>query len=259
MTNARGIATTILSWYNRVLAYVKRLNVMWSKVFAALVLGSGFALSGYFIANGLTDSRQYARFVEVKGLAERVVKADEAIWTVNIKLVNNELPALYQTIDEAQSKTRLFLNKQGFKDHEISTNPVAVTDNQSVSYNQNQGMPRYGADTGLTVGTKQVDQVAAAIQKTGDLVQQGIVVTTSSVIYRFNGLNAIKPEMLDEATQSAYVAAQSFANNAKASLGYIRRAMQGLFTINDANSSYDTGNAIMKKVRVVTTVEYQLK
>ncbi len=232
---------------------------MWSKILAAFVLGCGFALSGYFIANGLTGSRQYSRFVEVKGLAERVVKADEAIWTVNIKLVNNELPALYQTIDDAQNKTRQFLNKQGFKDSEISTNPVAVTDNHSVSYNQNQDMPRYSADTGLTVGTNNVDQVATAIQKTGDLVQQGIVVTTSNVIYRFNGLNAIKPVMLDEATQSAHTAAQSFANNAQATLGYIRRATQGLFTISDANSSYDSGNAIMKKVRVVTTVEYQLK
>lgn len=232
---------------------------MWSKVLAALVLGCGFALSGFFIANGLTGSRQYSRFVEVKGLAERVVKADEAIWTLNIKLVNNELPALYQTIDDAQGKTRQFLNKQGFKDNEISTNPVSVTDNQSVSYNQNQDMPRYSADTGLSVSTDHVDQVAAAVQKTGDLVQQGIVVTTSNAMFRFTGLNAIKPVMLDEATQSAHESAESFAKNAKAALGYIRRATQGLFTISDANSNYDSGNAIMKKVRVVTTVEYQLK
>lgn len=232
---------------------------MGSKIFAAFLMGCGFALSGYFIAHGLTASREYARFVEVKGLAERVVKADEAIWTLNIKLVNNDLPALYHAIDDAQAKARQFLNKEGFKDDQISTNAVAVTDNQSNSYNQNQEMPRYSADTGLTVSTHHVDQVASAIQKTGDLVQQGIVVTTSNVIYRFNGLNAIKPDMLDEATQSAHIAALRFASNANASLGYIRRAMQGLFTISDANSSYDSGNAIMKKVRVVTTVEYQLK
>jgi len=231
---------------------------MWTKLLAALLLGCGFALSGYFIAKGLTDSRQYARFVQVKGLAERVVKADEAIWTLNIKLVNNELPALYQAIDDAQGKTRQFLIKQGFEPKEISTNPVSVTDNQSMSYNQNQAMPRYSADTGLTLSTSHVDEVATAVQKTGDLVQQGIVVTTSNAIYRFNNLNAIKPAMLDEATQSAYQAAISFASNAKAALGYIRNATQGLFTIADANTNYDSGNSIMKKVRVVTTVEFQL-
>ncbi len=231
---------------------------MWTKILAAAILGCGFALSGYFIANGLTESRQYTRFVEVKGLAERIVKADEAIWTLNFKLVNDQLPALYQAIDEAQNKTRQFLNKQGFKDNEISTNPVTVMDNKSVTYSQNEAMPRYSADAGLTVATKNVDQLQDAVQKTGVLVEQGIVITNSNAIYRFTQLNAIKPEMLDEATANASEAAKSFAINAKSTLGSIRRAMQGLFTISDANSTYDSGNAIMKKVRVVTTIEYQL-
>ena len=232
---------------------------MITKIFAAALLGSGVALSGYFIAQGITGTRDYARFVEVKGLAERVVKADEAIWTINLKLVNNDMPALYQAIDDAQSKSRRFLIKQGFKDSEIMTNPVSVVDNQSVSYNQNQAMPRYSADTGLTLSTSNVDSVAAAIQKTGDLVQQGIVITASNAIYRFNALNSVKPNMLNEATQSAHEAAETFATNAKTALGYIRHASQGLFTISDANSSYDSGNSVMKKVRVVTSVEYQLK
>lgn len=232
---------------------------MWSKIIAAFILGGGFALSGFFVADGLTAARQYARYIQVKGLAERIVKSDEAIWTLNIKLANNELSALYQTIAEAQNKTRQFLLKQGFNDTEISMNPVAVTDNQSVSYNQNQDMPHYTADAGLTVSTRNVDKVAAALQRTGDLVQQGVVVTASNAVYRFTELNNVKPSMLEEATQSAHEAAESFAHNAKTSLGPIRNATQGLFTISDANSNYDAGNAIMKKIRVVTTVEYQLK
>lgn len=232
---------------------------MKSKILAALILSIGFAFSGFFISRGLIQSREDIRFVQVKGLAERIVKSDQGIWTLNIKLVNNELSSLYQSIDDAQEKARIFLTKQGFNSTEISINPVSVTDNQSVSYNHNQEMPRYSADTGLTVSTNNVDQIAASVQKTGDLVKQGIVITASNAIFRFNQLNSIKPSMLDEATDSARDAALSFANNAKSSLGYIRRAMQGLFTITDANSNYDSGNSIMKKVRIVTTVEYQLK
>lgn len=231
---------------------------MFSKMIAALILSIGLALAGYFISSGLVSTRQYSRFVEVKGLAERVVKADQGIWTLNIKLVDNDLPALYQAIANSQNKARKFLNQQGFKNDIITTNPVSVTDNQSITYNQNSAMPRYAADAGLTISTEAVDMIAAGVQKTGDLVQQGLVITGSNVVYRYNGLNAIKPGMLDEATQSARESAQSFAKNAHATLGFIRRATQGLFTITDANSSFDSGNAIMKKVRVVTTVEYQL-
>lgn len=232
---------------------------MWSKILAALLIGIGVASSGYFIADGLMESRKYTRFIQVKGLAERVVKADQAIWTIHFKLVNDDLAALYQGLETTQNKTRAFLQKAGFKDNEISVDTVTVTDNQSNSYNQNENLPRYSADGGLTIGTSEVDRVLQTAQKTGELVQQGIVVTSSSAIYRYTSLNDIKPQMLDDATASAHEAAMSFASHAKAQLGDIRRAMQGLFTIADANSTYDSGTSIMKKVRVVTTVEYQLK
>ena len=231
---------------------------MWYKIGAALILASGIAISGFFIASGLSAARQFTRFVQVKGLAERLVKSDEAIWTVNIKLVNNELQALYKEIDDAQGRARKFLLAQGFKPAEISVNPVSVTDNQSVSYNQNQNMPRFSADTGFSVSTNNIDLVAQTAQKTGELVQQGIVVTAATALYRYNDLNSIKPSLLEEATKSARLAAESFARDAEARLGGVRRAMQGLFTISDANSSYDSGNALSKKVRVVTTVEYDL-
>jgi len=232
---------------------------MWSKIIAAAVLGLGVTGSGFFIAHGLMESRQYTRYVEVKGLAERVVKSDEAVWTLNFKLVNNDLTALYQTISDAQNKTKQFFVNQGFKAEEISINTVTLTDNQSNSYNQNEAMPRYAADAGLTLSTNDVDKVSNALQKTGDLVQQGVVVTSSNAIYRFTKLNDIKPEMLDEATASAKEAGLSFSKRATSVLGGIRRATQGLFSITDANSSYDSGTAVMKKVRVVTTVEYQLQ
>lgn len=230
-----------------------------SAVAASIVLASGLALAGFFVAEGIKNSRKYLRHVEVKGLAERTVKSDAAVWTLSIKLSHNELPALYETIAEAQRKTREFLTKQGFKTDEMSMNPVVLTDNQSLSYNQNQEIPHYTAEMGLTVSTKAVDQVAFALQHTGELVQQGIVVTSSNALYHFTALNQIKPEMLEKAADSAREAAESFARHAKSKLGSILHATQGLFTITDANTQYDSGNAVMKKIRVVTTVDYQLK
>ncbi len=228
------------------------------KWIAATIVSLGLSLSGFFIGQGFLGSKINAQYVEVKGLAERVVKANEAVWTINIKQVNNDLNQLYDAVSKNQQATKQFLLTQGFKPENISMNPIAVTDNQSISYNQNQGMPRYSADTGVTISTELVDNVAQAIQKTGDLVAQGVVVTSSNVVFRYTELNTIKRPMLEEATKSARNAAESFAVDSKTSLGKIRHASQGLFTITDANSTYDTGNSILKKVRIVTTIEYQL-
>jgi hypothetical protein len=232
---------------------------MKSKIPAALILSLGVGLAGYFIGQGFIDSRSHTQSVEVKGLAERVVKSNEAVWTINIKLVDNDLSKLYESVSRSQMATKQFLISQGFKETEIFMNPPAVTDNQSLTYNQNQGIPRFSADSGVTISSVNVDLVADALQKTGNLVEQGVVVTSSNAVFRFTNLNQIKRPMLEEATKSARNAAESFAQDSKTSLGKIRHASQGQFTITDANSNYDTGNAELKKVRIVTTIEYELK
>lgn len=225
----------------------------------ALFLSTGIALSGFFIAYALSDSRAYNRYVQVKGLSEKMVKADKAIWSLRFRFASNELSDLYQGVAMAQNQIRQFLVAQGFVANEISIAPVSVTDNQSTNYNSNQKAKRFSADAGVTVATSKVDRVQDSVQKTGYLVKKGVIITGSNANYRFTHLNEIKPQMLNDATLSAQTAGQSFASQTDAQLGSIRNARQGVFTITDANSQYNSGSAIMKKVRIVTTVEFFLK
>ena len=60
--------------------------------------------------------------------------------------------------------------------------------------------------------------------------------------------------MIEEATRKAREVAQKFATDSQSKLGKIKRASQGQFTI----SNRDKNNPHIKKVRVVTTVEYYL-
>ena len=55
--------------------------------------------------------------------------------------------------------------------------------------------------------------------------------------------------------KNARAAAEKFALDSQSELGKIKRANQGLFTINDR----DINTPDIKKVRVVTTVEYYLE
>lgn len=225
----------------------------------ALILSLGIALSGFFIAYAVIDSRQHTRSVQVKGLSERLVKSNVAQWNLSFNLMNDDLGQLYEAINKSQQKVRMFLINQGFNSDEISINPVTVLDNQNVTYNTGQSPIRFSATAGVSLNTYKVDKVLVSIQKTSDLVQSGIVVTSSNATYRFTRLNDIKPAMLDEATSKAKVAAMSFAKNAESSLGSIKRARQGIFIISDANTNYDSGTSVMKKVRIVTTVDYYLE
>ncbi|HCG7365564.1 TPA: SIMPL domain-containing protein [Vibrio parahaemolyticus] len=72
--------------------------------------------------------------------------------------------------------------------------------------------------------------------------------------YSFTKLNDIKPDMIEEATKNAREVAQKFAKDSQSSLGKIKRATQGQFSIYDR----DSNTPYIKKVRVVSTVQYYL-
>ncbi|MFX8601130.1 hypothetical protein ABTL95_19640, partial [Acinetobacter baumannii] len=90
----------------------------------------------------------------------------------------------------------------------------------------------------------------AAQQKVSQLVQQGIVLSQSQISYYFTQLNDIKPAMLTDATDNAKIAAELFAKNSHNTLGKIRNASQGMFTIEDiSQQDYRANSSVMKNVR----------
>jgi hypothetical protein len=228
-------------------------------IFPALLLAVGIALGGYFVGHALSMRQLFYRYVSVKGLAEKIVKADEADWQISFSYANDSLANVYKKIAQAQTTLKDFLHKKGFADNEIEVKPVSITDNQSTGYTQNTKAKRYNGNESIIVQSNNVDLVKTTIQNIGDLVKRGVIINNTSVQYHFTKLNAIKPDMLTQATNNAEQAAKIFAKISRSKLGGIKRASQGLFTIQSARgNSYDT-SSIMKKVRVVTTVEYFLR
>jgi hypothetical protein len=91
-----------------------------------------------------------------------------------------------------------------------------------------------------------------------ELGKKGIVFTGSNydfqTEYIFTRLNEVKPEMIEEATRKAREVAVKFATDSQSTLGKMKRASQGQFSI----YTRDNNNPHIKKVRVVSTVEYYL-
>ena len=126
----------------------------------------------------------------------------------------------------------------------------------------------------VTVSSADVDKVAKAGQKTAQLLQAGIIVIGGygqGIRYVFNGLNALKPDMITEATKNARASADRFAADSGSEVGSIRSANQGVFSISAADGGGPGGGeegggggatnpdaSIMEKVRVVATIDYYL-
>ncbi|MDF1690636.1 MAG: SIMPL domain-containing protein [Cycloclasticus sp.] len=214
---------------------------------------------GYILGNAAIKYKEYERTVTVKGLSEREYKADIVIWPIQFSTANNDIEELYKTIDSSTKKITSFLINAGVDKSEISYSSPAIIDKSAQQYgNQSKAIFRYTASQTVTVYSKKIDVVRGVKGTMSDLGKQGIVFTgdnyNTKTDYIFIRLNEVKPGMIEEATRKAREVAEKFASDSKSTLGKIKSASQGQFSI----SARDKNNPHIKKVRVVSTVAYYL-
>jgi hypothetical protein len=231
--------------------------------FNALVLGialfAGLSVLGTLLAGAAVDVKEYERSVTVKGLSEQEFTADIVIWPIQFTLADNTLQSLYQDIDSNTDTIITFLTSADIDRDDITIGTPAITDKSAQQYgNQNRAQFRYTGIQTVTVYSEDIDTVRQVMSKLSELGKQGIVLTgnnyQSQTEYLFTRLNEVKPEMIEEATRKAREVAQKFAQDSDSQLGKIRKASQGQFSIRPR----DKNNPHIKKVRVVSTIEYYL-
>jgi len=218
----------------------------------------GLSVLGYLLAAAAVEVKEYERTVTAKGLSEREYPADIVIWPIKFTVANNDLATLYNSVDASNLKIKQFLQKSGINEKEISFSAPVITDKSAQQYGNAKAEFRYSAVQSVTVYSENVRQVRELMSTLSELGKSGIVFTgnnyQSRTEYIFTRLNAVKPEMIEEATKQARQVAQKFAADSQSKLGKIRKAKQGQFSI----SARDQNNPHIKKIRVVSTVEYYL-
>lgn len=227
-------------------------------IIASAILALGLLALGLCIRSGIDFAASRDRTVDVRGLAEREVPANVVTWPIMFKEVGNSLPAVYANVSATNQRIVDFLKSNGLTDQEISIGAPKVQDLTTDRYN-NQPLPyNYAITSVVTVSSRKVKEVHALINRQGELFAQGIAISNDynyQITYDFTELNSIKPEMIAEATQNAREAAKKFADDSDSSLGKIKTARQGQFSIEDR----DATTPYIKKVRVVTSLTYYLE
>lgn len=234
-------------------------NISRSLVVVGASLLLGFIALGWLVGNYALRVKKFDRTVVVKGLSEREVPADVAIWPLTFQEANNDLAALFAGVQEKDAQVAEFLLGHGIAKDAITVGPPVVIDRYAQAYGDTRNaMYRYTATSTVTVYTSDVEAVRKAMQDVISLGQKGVALSgegyQSQTQFQFTGLSKLKPGMIEEATKNARSVAEKFAADSDSRLGKIRSAQQGQFSIEDRDST----TPYIKKVRVVSTVEYHL-
>ena len=231
------------------------------------LLALGLLGGGLLIGRGFTEARLGDRFVTVKGVAERDVEADLAVWNLQFTAGGNDLSAVQRTLGRNLELTLEFLAGHEIAPELVEVQGLRVTDAAANPYQSSPVTNRFSVTQTVVVRSDDPRRVQAASQDVGRLVEAGVVLISGQEwgpggpTFIFRGLNDVKPDMIAEATARAREAAVEFARDSDSGLGGIRRANQGVFEIlpRDPAPGITQENRIEKTVRVVATVEYYLR
>jgi len=200
------------------------------------ILAIGIAFGGFFPGYYYYHAQRDNRTVSVKGLAEMNVKANLAIWKIKFKTTGNDLTILQKKMESDLQIIISYLEKRNFKSDEIIIGRMNTNDLMTNPYRDAKAADsRYILDQTVTIRSENVEATESALREIGSLVSQGIIFDNqeygSPVSYLFTGLNHIKPQMLEQATQNAKQAAEEFAKSSESTVGKIKSANQGVFSI----------------------------
>lgn len=215
-------------------------------------------IAAAILSLGMTRIMKSERTVTVRGLAEKEVDADMAVWKLSFSVGSNSLVSLQEDVLKQTETVKTYLETHGLPNTDYTILSPEINDATVSMYSNPENRSYdYVAKQTLLIRSSNVQAVKKAAEDTIELLGKGVSVSSdwdAKVQYYFNGLNEIKPEMIAEATKNARAAAEQFAHDSKSKVGKIKNATQGLFSIEDAAP----GLEYKKNVRVVTTVVYAL-
>ncbi|WP_029897384.1 SIMPL domain-containing protein [Desulfohalovibrio reitneri] len=224
-----------------------------------VLLAVAVALCGWWVSESVVDFKRLNRHVTVKGLAEREVRADLAMWPISFTVAADELAELHAELRASREAIKGYLTEQGFDGEAVSHAAPEITDTSTRGYPPGNEPPhRYRAKQVVLVRSGDITRVKQAMSQSGDLVAKGVVLAQDyqhRPRFEFTSLNDIKPDMIRTATENAREAARQFAEDSGSKVGAIRNARQGIFTIRDR----DPYTPEIKVVRVVSTIDYYLE
>jgi uncharacterized protein len=233
----------------------------------ALILALGLAIGGWFVGHGFLQGRTASRYVEVKGLAEREVAADLALWPLRFVSTGDDLAVAQAEITRDTRAVYSFLARHGIDTAAVQLLALEVSDAHANRFQSERGGTRFVIQQTVMVRSDKPQVVLAAGQRVSELVTAGVILSSSGEYgiggptFVFTKLNQLKPAMVAEATANARAAAQQFAADSRTGLGEIRYANQGVFVIlpRDQAPGVNEGGQLQKIVRVVSTVQYLLE
>lgn len=233
--------------------------------FLGLCLAIGLIFASFIAGQAIRDTR--TQTISVKGVAERMVKSDQAIWETGVTAQSPTLPEAYAKIKTDMDQLMVFLKTNGIDEKSVDILPISKMNVMQLTPEGRESgiVSGYRLSQSVRVRSNDVDMIAKLQQQANGLLAEGLDLNSYSPQYNYTQLESLKVEMLSEATKNAMQRAQEMASNTGNRIGGIRSARQGVFQITNPTSNdvsdygYSDTSSIDKRVRAIVSIDFTIK
>jgi hypothetical protein len=204
-----------------------------------LAIAAALVLSAFIAAGAAVRVKRAADAITVTGSAKRPIRSDFIVWRGTVAGQQPTLAASAEELERYVTRTRAFLAAKGIPDSAITWRAVETMPMPEVSMN--------GRETGRILGYRlqrmfevrsfDVDGISAIAASTGEVMREGVPLTTFPPEYLYTRLAEVRTEMLSEATKDARTRAEAIATSAGSGIGPVREARMGVFQITPRHST----------------------
>jgi hypothetical protein len=230
-----------------------------SKIIAALLIALAVVWVSYNLSKSWTKTHYTYQNLTVTGLGTKDFTSDLIVWRASFMRNAASLAETNKLIKADNELIKDFLKKKGINEKEISFTTVQVFRNYKNLYNtagniSGSVFDGFNISQTVVVESKNLEAVEKMSSEISDVIERGVELTAQEPDYYYTKLKDLKIELLKQATEDAFLRAQTIATNAKSSLGALKNASMGIFQITGQNSNedYSWGGSFNTKAKFKT-------
>ncbi|MGZ3882736.1 MAG: SIMPL domain-containing protein [Bacteroidia bacterium] len=230
-----------------------------SKIISSSIIAIAIVAVAGILGKSWRKSHSSFQTIAITGLGQKDFKSDLIVWNATFSRSAKTLAEANRFIKEDIGQVKNFLVRKGVAENEITFTTVRINRDYKSLYN-NEGNVTGNEFEGFTlvqqvvIESKNLDAVEKMAGEIGDLIEKGIEFSASEPDYYYTKLKDLKIELLKQATDDAFIRAQTIAENAKSDVGNLKNATMGVFQITGQNSNedYSWGGSFNTKAKYKT-------
>lgn len=238
-----------------------------------LIIGLSIVLScailgGAFLKYKTSD----VRTISATGSASVDFDADLIVWRGYFTAYSESSARAYEQIKKEASLVEDYLASKGLSTDEYVFSSVDISESTVNNYDEygnylNSTIQGYNLSQNVVISSGNIDLVEEISRDISKLLDKGVELTSGTPEYYCTGLDEIKLDLIEKATENAKTRVSIMADQAGASLGRLNSSNLGVFQITARNSgtsyySYDgylDTTSRQKTATITVKLEYDIK